>query len=80
MSASAAPECIEVKERYDSCFLKWYSEKFLRGNATTDECEPLFKSYQACLSVALKDRGIDKLIDEARESSKETDAEFLRRT
>lgn len=26
MSASVAPECNEVKERYDSCFLKWYSE------------------------------------------------------
>jgi len=26
MSASVAPECNGVKERYDSCFLKWYSE------------------------------------------------------
>lgn len=26
MSSSVAPECNEVKERYDSCFLKWYSE------------------------------------------------------
>lgn len=26
MSASVAPECTEVKDRYDSCFLKWYSE------------------------------------------------------
>uniref|UniRef100_A0A0D2XUV9 Uncharacterized protein n=1 Tax=Fusarium oxysporum (strain Fo5176) TaxID=660025 RepID=A0A0D2XUV9_FUSOF len=26
MSASLAPECNEVKERYDTCFLKWYSE------------------------------------------------------
>ncbi|OAQ79274.1 hypothetical protein VFPFJ_02132 [Purpureocillium lilacinum] len=24
MSASLAPECNEVKERYDTCFLKWY--------------------------------------------------------
>ncbi|PNH41271.1 hypothetical protein VD0002_g9807 [Verticillium dahliae] len=31
MSASLAPECNEVKERYDTCFLKWYSEKYLRG-------------------------------------------------
>lgn len=26
MSASVAPECNQVKDRYDSCFLKWYSE------------------------------------------------------
>ncbi|SMQ55072.1 unnamed protein product [Zymoseptoria tritici ST99CH_3D7] len=56
MSASLASECNEVKERYDSCFLKWYSEKYVRGVATTDECEPLFKQYQVCLKKALKDR------------------------
>ncbi|OCL01694.1 hypothetical protein AOQ84DRAFT_213285 [Glonium stellatum] len=37
--------------RYDICFLKWYSEKFLRGDATTDECEPLFKQYKQCLGT-----------------------------
>lgn len=26
MSSSLAEECTQVKERYDSCFLKWYSE------------------------------------------------------
>lgn len=26
MSASVAPECNEVKDKYDTCFLKWYSE------------------------------------------------------
>ena len=26
MSSSLSAECNEVKERYDSCFLKWYSE------------------------------------------------------
>ncbi|KAL2356071.1 mitochondrial distribution/morphology family 35/apoptosis [Cryomyces antarcticus] len=78
MSASLAPECNEVKERYDSCFLKWYSEKFLRGNATTDECEPLFKQYKACLSVALKEKGIDAMLDEARESNRENDADHLK--
>ncbi|KAJ5046468.1 uncharacterized protein L3040_003711 [Drepanopeziza brunnea f. sp. 'multigermtubi'] len=61
MSASLAPECNDAKERYDSCFLKWYSEKYLRGQATTDECEPLFKDYKKCLTVALKERGANKL-------------------
>ncbi|KAI9829415.1 MAG: hypothetical protein M1819_006352 [Sarea resinae] len=80
MSASLAPECNEVKERYDSCFLTWYSEKFLRGNSKTDECESLFKEYRSCLTKALKERGVDEMIKEARQNSKEADAENLKRS
>ncbi|KEQ82713.1 hypothetical protein M438DRAFT_299915 [Aureobasidium pullulans EXF-150] len=78
MSASLAPECNEVKERYDSCFLKWYSEKYLRGTATSDECEPLFARYKQCLSRALKERGIDKMLDEARADNRENDLENMK--
>ncbi|KAJ4387716.1 Mitochondrial distribution and morphology protein 35 [Gnomoniopsis smithogilvyi] len=81
MSASLAPECNEVKEKYDNCFLKWYSEKYLRGlgKADDNECSTLFKEYQSCLGVALKQRGIDKLLDEAREDNKENDATHMRK-
>ncbi|KAF2760695.1 hypothetical protein EJ05DRAFT_507954 [Pseudovirgaria hyperparasitica] len=78
MSASLAPECNDVKERYDSCFLKWYSDKFLRGNAKEDECAPLFKQYKSCLDKALKERGIDTMIQEAREDNRENDAEHMK--
>ncbi|EME78157.1 uncharacterized protein MYCFIDRAFT_145654 [Pseudocercospora fijiensis CIRAD86] len=78
MSASLAPECNEVKERYDTCFLKWYSEKFLRGTAKNDECEPLFKQYKECLGKALKERGIDQMLEEARADNKENDAEHMK--
>ncbi|EGP83681.1 uncharacterized protein MYCGRDRAFT_49920 [Zymoseptoria tritici IPO323] len=78
MSASLASECNEVKERYDSCFLKWYSEKYVRGVATTDECEPLFKQYQVCLKATLKDRGIDTMLEEAREDNKDNDTEYMK--
>ena len=70
--------------------------EFLRGNASTDECEPLFKQYKNCLTVsvlrsrlcssvdpvqtALKERGIDTMLEEARESNKENDAENMRRS
>ncbi|RDA92729.1 hypothetical protein CP533_1428, partial [Ophiocordyceps camponoti-saundersi (nom. inval.)] len=75
MSASLAPECNEVKERYDTCFLKWYSEKYLRGGEKdSKECDELFQVYRKCLDVALKKRGIDKLVEEAREDNKENDA------
>ncbi|EEY17503.1 conserved hypothetical protein [Verticillium alfalfae VaMs.102] len=80
MSASLAPECNEVKERYDTCFLKWYSEKYLRGvGADNNECADLFKSYQKCLTVAIKERGIDKLVEESREDNRENDAAYLGR-
>lgn len=82
--------------RYDSCFLKWYSEKYLRGTAKSDECEPLFREYKTCLSVshafflclrtasdwvlqkALKERGIDTMLEEARADNRENDAEYLK--
>ncbi|MCJ1259982.1 phosphatidylinositol N-acetylglucosaminyltransferase subunit gpi1 [Lignoscripta atroalba] len=53
--------------------------EFLRGNAATDECEPLFRNYKDCLTRALKERGIDTMLDEARENNKENDAENMRR-
>ncbi|KAJ6786472.1 hypothetical protein PWT90_06510 [Aphanocladium album] len=80
ISASTPPEmqlagCATKIRRYDTCFLKWYSEKYLRGaEKDNKECEPLFKQYQKCLGAALKQRGIDKLLDEAREDNKENDA------
>lgn len=74
MSASLAPQCNKAKERYDTCFLKWYSEKYLRGNGTQDDCITLFKEYNSCLSVALKDRGIDKMLEEARDDHRGNDS------
>ncbi|CCC09663.1 unnamed protein product [Sordaria macrospora k-hell] len=54
MSQSLAKECNELKERYDTCFLKWYSEKYLRGTGTeqNNECSELFKQYSSCLQGA----------------------------
>ncbi|KAL4778386.1 hypothetical protein BJX76DRAFT_362785 [Aspergillus varians] len=66
--------------KYDTCFLKWYSEKYLRGNPTSNECEELFAKYKTCLYKTLKERGIDSMLDEARKNTPETDAEYNRRT
>ncbi|KAI5801451.1 hypothetical protein DFH27DRAFT_58762 [Peziza echinospora] len=73
MSSSLAPECSEVKERYDQCFIKWYSEKYLRGESSTDDCKAQFKLYQDCLNKALKEKGITKMLDEARKSNPDFD-------
>ncbi|EFX00888.1 mitochondrial distribution/morphology protein [Grosmannia clavigera kw1407] len=83
MAASLAPECNEMKEKYDTCFLKWYSEEFLKKSSTSteskDKCDGLFKDYQKCLQVALKQKGIDKLVEEAREDQKENDHVYMGR-
>ncbi|EXJ85830.1 hypothetical protein A1O1_06199, partial [Capronia coronata CBS 617.96] len=70
---------LTVDRKYDTCFLKWYSEKYIRGNSSTDECQPLFRQYKSCLTKALKERGIDSMLNEAREGTSETDDEHLRR-
>jgi TRIAP1/MDM35 family protein len=55
MSSSIGAECTELKQKYDTCFNKWYSEKFLKGD-TTPECEDLFKDYKACVMVSFRRR------------------------
>ncbi|EPS43441.1 hypothetical protein H072_2567 [Dactylellina haptotyla CBS 200.50] len=30
MSASLSPECLPAKEKYDACFIRWYTESTLR--------------------------------------------------
>jgi len=59
--------------------LKWYSEKYLKGHSSTDECEGLFKQYRSCLTKVLKEKGIDSMLTEARIDTPETDAEHLKR-
>ncbi|CAO3609442.1 unnamed protein product [Mucor hiemalis] len=68
MSSSVGPECTELKKQYDNCFNKWYSEKFLKGD-TSSECEDLFKDYRACVMGTLKEKGIDKLLDDSRKEA-----------
>lgn len=81
MAASIAPECNDLKEKYDTCFLKWYSEKYLRGKTSSNECEELFSKYKSCLHKALKEKGIDTMVEEARKSTaSESDANYLRKT
>ncbi|RMY92185.1 hypothetical protein D0861_02628 [Hortaea werneckii] len=64
-------------------------DEYIRGTATNDECEPLFQQYKTCLSSvnalrltpaqkALKDRGIDQMLEEARADNKENDIEYMK--
>ncbi|KAF3919282.1 hypothetical protein ABW20_dc0108549 [Dactylellina cionopaga] len=78
MSASLCPECLPAKEKYDACFIRWYTEKFLRGERKEDEtCKKLFLEYSHCLKQALDTKGISKMLDEARKNTE--DADLIRR-
>ncbi|KAF3923260.1 hypothetical protein ABW21_db0201253 [Orbilia brochopaga] len=74
MSASLSPDCLPAKEKYDACFIRWYTEKFLRGERTEDEtCKKLFLDYSRCLKAALDAKGISKMLDEARKNTEDSD-------
>ena len=53
--------CNEVKQNYDNCFNKWYTDKYLAGKFEPGEepCSDLFKKYKLCLDEALKLKKID---------------------
>ena len=60
---SIGPLCTKLKQKYEACFYTWYTEKFLKGQATKNECVDLFEVYRACLDEALKEQGVDKFLD-----------------
>ncbi|KAJ2157164.1 Mitochondrial distribution and morphology protein 35 [Coemansia sp. RSA 552] len=62
---SIGDECTPLKHEFDACFTRWYSEKFLNG-AKTNDCEQAFKAYQACLKRVLKQKGLTRMISDAR--------------
>jgi len=56
---SLDPECNELKQKYDSCFNLWFTEKFLKGDTKDDMCKPLFVLYRDCVREAIKKQNID---------------------
>jgi len=50
MSSSIGEKCTNIKQEYDAGFNSWYSEKFLKGDATA-QCDDLFFKYKECLMV-----------------------------
>lgn len=56
---SLDPECNELKQKYDSCFNLWFTEKFLKGDTNEDMCKPLFVVYRDCVRNAIKKQDIN---------------------
>lgn len=69
MSASFAPECTELKRKYDNCFNEWYSEKFLKGKSVENECQDTWLEYEACVHRNLEKQGIKPMLDDARKDA-----------
>lgn len=65
-STSFAPECNELKQKYDTCFNTWYSEKFLKGKGLQNECEDFWIEYKECLDIHLAKQGIKPMLEEAK--------------
>ncbi|GFF52785.1 hypothetical protein IFM46972_09619 [Aspergillus udagawae] len=60
---------------------KFSTPKYLRGKTSSNECEELFSKYRSCLHKALKEKGIDTMVEEARKSTaSESDADYLRKS
>ncbi|CCF59944.1 hypothetical protein KAFR_0I01630 [Kazachstania africana CBS 2517] len=69
MSSSFAPECTELKKKYDSCFNEWYTEKFLKGKSIENECSKEWDNYIKCVDRNLVKSGIKPALDEARKEA-----------
>jgi len=56
---SLDPACNELKQKYDTCFNLWFTEKFLKGDTNDDMCAPLFVLYKDCVRGAIKKQNIN---------------------
>jgi len=83
MSQSLAPECTPLKHAYDTCFNNWFagylqpsSDKAKAGENTEaqvkdyeEKCGKIWEEYRACLQKAVTQKGLDDVLDRAREEA-----------
>eukprot|EP00171_Calliarthron_tuberculosum_P002697 IDg2697t1 len=59
-------QCIELKKEYDTCFKRWYSTKFLKGDIEmSEECEGEFEALQLYLAEQIHPSHHELLISHA---------------
>ncbi|RMY09607.1 hypothetical protein D0867_08667 [Hortaea werneckii] len=72
------------QRRYDTCFLKWYSEiqDLLERTSFFPQTHMAIafgqRKTDSCTQKALKDRGIDQMLEDARVDNKENDIEYMK--
>ncbi|KAJ7771062.1 mitochondrial distribution/morphology family 35/apoptosis [Mycena maculata] len=82
MADSLSPECTPLKQQYDSCFNLWF-EGYLepailpsapdpqrtqrKAEEFQEKCGKVYAEYQKCIQSAVKRKGIESLLQQARE-------------
>jgi TRIAP1/MDM35 family protein len=70
MASSFSGSCSNLKKKYDDCFNSWYSDEFLQGKGRmTNPCHEVFQQYRSCLEAAIKEKGMGKMLEEARKEN-----------
>ncbi|EAU92502.1 hypothetical protein CC1G_00721 [Coprinopsis cinerea okayama7 len=85
MAESLSPECTPLKLKYDSCFNSWFEGYLEPAVAATPKeraayskkkaeefqkkCGSVWEQYRECVQKAVKERGLDKLLEQARQEN-----------
>ncbi|XP_062097269.1 uncharacterized protein At4g33100 isoform X2 [Humulus lupulus] len=62
-SSSSTSPCANFKAAYHNCFNRWYSEKFVKGQWSKEECVSEWQKYKACLSEHLDDKHLSRFLE-----------------
>ena len=63
ISIDLQEECPKLKEAYNTCFQKWYTDEFLAGKATDNVCFAEWDLYKSCMIVSVTEKGLEVLLD-----------------
>ncbi|CAL1708364.1 unnamed protein product [Somion occarium] len=85
MANSLTDECTPFKREYDSCFNAWFEgylepavaaspeqrSKYSQEKAAEYErdCGKIWTQYRECVQKAVKDKGLDTLLEQARQEN-----------
>ncbi|KIM75543.1 hypothetical protein PILCRDRAFT_35855, partial [Piloderma croceum F 1598] len=91
MASSLSPQCTPLKHAYDKCFNSWfegYLQPAIEDEEETrrayskrkaqefeEKCGKVWESYRACISKAVTEKGLDTLLDQARQENPLRDPE-----
>ncbi|PSS34129.1 hypothetical protein PHLCEN_2v1839 [Hermanssonia centrifuga] len=85
MAHSLSDDCTPLKREYDSCFNAWFegylepavaatpAERLQHAQGKAEEyernCGAIWTQYRSCVQKAVKDKGLDTLLQQAREEN-----------
>ncbi|KAJ7958391.1 Mitochondrial distribution/morphology family 35/apoptosis [Quillaja saponaria] len=62
-SSSSTSPCAHLRAAYNNCFNRWYSEKFVKGQWTKEDCVSEWQKYRAYLSDHLEDKHLTRFLE-----------------